>query len=693
MSTRRSGDRPEEEGYWDAIGEEEEGPHLFWVPAHLHPEIAPSEFRAFLKEHARAASDEGHEGSSEGSEESHDDKPLPFPGPARSLSTGVARKKSMLSRQYRGNDTDEEDPQPVRRSRGSIYGGPQLTINDLQKIDELAQDADPAKLRAVLRRSLSLNVAPSFLDKADALPDNTDEADSPIIVPRPGQILRRAARTKIRKPNLPGDGGGHRFASTRRAGRTNSASAVLSSQDDHRSESDHTTESEPHAQAQTLAPPEDDWHSDRPLSYTDESIIFDAYADRRDSMTSLASDEAPLDPAPAVMPVKHPEPEPVVEETMSEPELYHPAPQRHIGPIEPPESQRTPSPPRSQTASPASSDLHLPPSQTPAHPIPGAPATAAARKEKKGGLFGMGKKSKKDKDSEKETGFFGSLFGSGKSKKPDDSTGNFSGGQAAAAALLGASKSKSPAPPHSQLPNQPPIQPSANGTYARYPIHVERAVYRLSHIKLANPRRPLYEQVLISNLMFWYLGVINKQQQEEKVRAAEKEREEREKKDKEKDKGGKSKPGGNGRKAEMAVRGPQYEMQNRQMAEEYHQQRPASAPPAGDRQFHLPARQQRVQSAGEVEFGYNVGANGGAGPQGLPPGAMAPQATSPSSQTIINSINSGAYGGGGPYPSMSRPKSAGKGSSGSMGSRKHREGSEEDTPLNQLGGSLGRKAR
>ncbi|EUC55618.1 GTPase-activator protein for Rho-like GTPase family protein [Rhizoctonia solani AG-3 Rhs1AP] len=678
--------RPEEEGYWDAIGEEEEGPHLFWVPAHLHPEIAPSEFRAFLKEHARAASDEGHEASSEGSEESHDDKPLPFPGPARSLSTGVTRKKSMLSRQYRGNDTDEE---PVRRSRGSIYGGPQLTINDLQKIDELAQDADPAKLRAVLRRSLSLNVAPSFLDKADALPDNTDEADSPIIVPRPGQILRRAARTKIRKPNLPGDGGGHRFASTRRAGRTNSASAVLS-QDDHRSESDHTTESEPHAQVhaqtQTLAPPEDDWHSDRPLSYTDESTIFDAYADRRDSMTSLASDEAPhptsLDlaigiAAPAVKPHSDPEP-PVVEETPSEPELYHPAPQRPMVSVESPDSQRTPSPPRSQTASPASSDLHLPPSQTPAHPVaPGGPA----RKERKGGLFGMGKKSKKDKDSEKDTGFFGSLFGGGKSKKPDDSTGNFAGGQAAAAALLGASKSKSPAPPHTQAPNQPPIQPSANGTYARYPIHVERAVYRLSHIKLANPRRPLYEQVLISNLMFWYLGVINKQQQEEKERAAEKEREEREKKDKEKDKdkGGKSKPGGNGRKAEMAVRGPQYEMQNRQ----------ASG------QFHLPARQQRVQSAGEVEFGYTVGANGGAGPQGLPPGAMAPQATSPSSQNIINSINSATYGGGGggPYPPMSRPKSAGKGSSGSMGSRKQREGSEEDTPLNQLGGSLGRKAR
>ncbi|KAJ1307007.1 hypothetical protein OPQ81_007987 [Rhizoctonia solani] len=724
MSTRRSGDRPEEEGYWDAIGDEEEAPHLFWVPAHLHPEIAPSEFRAFLKEHARAASDEGHEGGSEAtsSEEGSDDKPLPFPGPARALSTGVTRKKSMLSRQYRPGTNDEDDePQPVRRSRTSIYGGPQLTINDLQKIDELAQDADPAKLRAVLRRSLSLNVAPSFLDKADALPDNTDEADSPIIVPRPGQILRRAARTKIRKPNLPGDGGGHRFASTRRANRTNSASAIVSTLDDHRSESDHTTESEPHAPAPlTLAPPEDDWHSDRPLSYTDESTIFDAYADRRDSVTSLTSDEAQypaltpsLDlalgvPAPAVTPTKQePEPEPAVErveEPAPEPELYHPAPQRHLIPAEEPAPQRTPSPGRSQTASPASSDLHLPQSQTQAQPVPvpipaapvSAPASAPTRKEKKGGLFGMGKKSKKDKDSEKETGFFGSLFGGGKSKKPDDAHGTFAGGQAAAVALLGASKSKSPAP--TQPTTQPPIQPSANGTYARYPIHVERAVYRLSHIKLANPRRPLYEQVLISNLMFWYLGVINKQQQEEKERAAEKEREERERKEKEKEKSGGKGKGGNGRKAEMPVRGPQYEMQNRQMAEEYtqqqQQQRPASAPPM-DRQYHLPSRQQRVQSSGDAEFGYSPGTNGGGGTPGLPPGAMAPQgphSPTSSSQTLVSNLNSAAYGGGGPYPPMSRPKSAGKGSSGSLGSRRPRE-SEEDTPLNQLGGSLGRKGR
>lgn len=54
-----------------------------------------------------------------------------------------------------------------------------------------------------------------------------------------------------------------------------------------------------------------------------------------------------------------------------------------------------------------------------------------------------------------------------------------------------------------------------NGGYeidpCRMPINTERAIYRLSHVKLANPRRPLHEQVLISNMMFWYLGVIEQE--------------------------------------------------------------------------------------------------------------------------------------------------------------------------------------
>ncbi|CAO3611991.1 unnamed protein product [Cunninghamella blakesleeana] len=49
----------------------------------------------------------------------------------------------------------------------------------------------------------------------------------------------------------------------------------------------------------------------------------------------------------------------------------------------------------------------------------------------------------------------------------------------------------------------------------RLPLHIERTVYRLSHVKLANPRRPLRDQVIISNFMFWYLSIISQQQHQQ----------------------------------------------------------------------------------------------------------------------------------------------------------------------------------
>lgn len=127
---------------------------LFWVPARLHPEIAPAEFRQFLKEHARTPNDAAQLGrtSSLGS------------------GVGLGRKKSMLSRQYDPSEkasVEEEKVVPMRRNRTSVFAnpGPQLTISDLQKLEELAEEAsqssDPSKLRSVLRRSISLNVAPS----------------------------------------------------------------------------------------------------------------------------------------------------------------------------------------------------------------------------------------------------------------------------------------------------------------------------------------------------------------------------------------------------------------------------------------------------------------------------------------------------------------------------------------------------
>ncbi|KAG6829882.1 hypothetical protein H0H92_003151 [Tricholoma furcatifolium] len=702
-----------------------------WVPASVHPEIAPAEFRAFLKEHARLSPT-----SEDGSPSLDRSDSLS----SASSASGLGRKKSMLSRQYRPHENDgveNEQVVPLRRNRSTLsYNqGPQFSIDDLQKLEELAEEAsvsdDPSRLRDVLRRSLSMNVSPSAISQMNEMPDIGDEADAPIIVPPPGQILRRAARTKIRKPGLPGDGGGHRFgagASRRKPTRSQTAPSEPRTSDVSSSDNGESVESG--SVERRSMPFSDEGSSQRPESFSEETSIFDAYVREDD-------EEAP---SPAIITSSPPstqidlpdEPQPLLSSGIQPellealgPVIHHPQPQRLLSPPQPsPEQQpsRTPSPPEPLSpAAPEPLSPAAPEPLSPAAPEPPSPAAPErpplvqgpppsflsttpsppppSRKEKekdKKGLFGKwgsdksGKKAKqKDLESkersaekEKESGFFGSLFGS--KKKQDEgpppllSPGHT--GRETAQALLGAPKSRSPVSPGLA----PGLGPN---NYSRYPIHVERAIYRLSHIKLANPRRPLYEQVLISNLMFWYLGVIHKaqnpqpspavqgpqsptgstethhtdeaeaererEQQEQRQRAErekqEKERLEREMEMKKKESGRKGSltkapPPGVARRAETPVRGPQYEMQHREMQQEYHgypngvsqqggsMHRSASAPvlnPNGQQQYArspqpaLPTQLQPI-SVGE-QFYYSPDNMQKPQQPRLPPGAMSPE--------------------------------------------------------------------
>ncbi|KAI0718092.1 hypothetical protein C8T65DRAFT_101166 [Cerioporus squamosus] len=603
---------------------------LFWVPARLHPELAPKEFKEFLQEHSRAAP-EGAQAAA--------------PGRANSVGpSGLGRKRSMLSRQYKPSANDgvgeeEEQVVPLRRNRTSYAPPvPQLTINDLQKLEELAEEAsksdDPSRLRSVLRRSLSLNIAPSVIDQMDDLRDPGEDVDSPIIIPAPGQALRRTARTKIRKPGT-GEGA-HRFTGRSRRKSIGRAATMEPRSSSDLSSSDHgdidTIRRVPKATDGAPAVPP----LPRPESYSVETAIYDAYAQEEaereiapveapalsrspDIVTSLVPDAGHLVDEPDH---EEPEPSPTPTLTPTGPIIHHPQPQRALAPpsSDSPIPQRTPSP---STPSASTPDLTTSPStsesfhqqrpslQGASSYHPPSPSHSEHRREKdKKGLFGKwggdkgGKKHKEkghDREKEKDGSFFGSLFGSKKKQEEPQSVTSNSAGREAAAALLGASKSSKNyvSPPSPQL-----------GMYARYPIHVERAIYRLSHIKLANPRRPLYEQVLISNLMFWYLGVINKtgqngqgpaqgqnanagatgvqagatgaapsekeraekerREQEERERA-EKEREKQEKKESQR-RGSLTKPapsGSSSRRAETPVRGPQYEMQHRAMEQGY----------------------------------------------------------------------------------------------------------------------------
>ena len=149
--------------------------HLFWVPAHLHPELAPGEFRAFLQEHT---------GTIEGDPSGTPGAMLrrAASGVVGKDNDGLGRQRPMLSRQYRpreGDGEEEEKIVPVKRTC-SIYNksGPQLTISDLQKLEPLADQAsksnDPTKLLSIIRRSMSLNLLLScewlFLDSVSTIP-------------------------------------------------------------------------------------------------------------------------------------------------------------------------------------------------------------------------------------------------------------------------------------------------------------------------------------------------------------------------------------------------------------------------------------------------------------------------------------------------------------------------------------------
>ena len=484
----------------------------------------------------------------------------------------------------------------------------------------------------------------------DDIPPMPDEADAPIIVPPPGQILRRAARTKIRKASLPGDLEGRGFSARRRRPAAKVTEPRTSSD---LSSNDHTSEQgdipEQIKRPRTFSNESitsDEYPPHRSDPYGEETSIYDAYA-REDPESEIMRSFQSLMTPPLSLTLPADDPisssadaasEPSSIYPTPEPELQHPQPQRIniAAPIE--ETPRTPSP--DFTLVPTTEETIVTPTLTDI-PVTTEKLTSPAQKKEKDrrGLFGKwgssdkngkrlakaerdrekeAQRAEKEKEKERESGFFGSLFSS--KKKQDDSSSQTSGftgsGRETAAALLGASKG---------LPTSPSPQPGFQGPYARYPIHVERAIYRLSHIKLANPRRPLYEQVLISNLMFWYLGVINKTQnptpaapptqgtadaapvqqiseQEEAERRkaeeqqrAENERLEREKQEREKERERererelqqqqqqqreksrrgtltKANPAQQGprRAGEMLVKGPQYEMQHRVMEQEYH---------------------------------------------------------------------------------------------------------------------------
>lgn len=100
------------------------------------------------------------------------------------------------------------------------------------------------------------------------------------------------------------------------------------------------------------------------------------------------------------------------------------------------------------------------------------------------------KSSGSDGKREKDPGLFSTLFG-GKKKNEREAIGKKQ-----------VSRNLSPDPPQRLL------KPDIDYNWTRFSILEERAIYRMAHIKLANPRRALHSQVLLSNFMYSYLAKV-----------------------------------------------------------------------------------------------------------------------------------------------------------------------------------------
>ena len=158
-----------------ADASEDDSSRLFWVPARLHPELAPTEFKSFLDSKTEQIKRRSGELSSASS---------PSSSRASSLSAGDAgglrRKKSMLSRQIDSSAGYQDGADRLERKRS------------------LSRKDHPAEPNPNLEELESL--VSGDLSKRTSLESQALEENGDVILPSvPGSSLKRSTRTNYRR--------------------------------------------------------------------------------------------------------------------------------------------------------------------------------------------------------------------------------------------------------------------------------------------------------------------------------------------------------------------------------------------------------------------------------------------------------------------------------------------------------------
>ncbi|PYH67764.1 putative telomere silencing protein Zds1 [Aspergillus vadensis CBS 113365] len=585
--------------------DENDASRLFWVPARLHPELAPKEFKSFLESKTEQIK-----------RKSGDFSTL---GPEREGSIGgLRRKRSMLSRQIDTSQGYTDGAERLERKRSQSKRdslGP-----NLHELETIVNDSKPRVPNAT-----------NILDGIQKLGISTDE-DKPILPPAPpSHSLRRSTRTQYRKAGSLKKG--EKAPYSKRVARTSDADERVTSPTGSAGGqavlgltrmSTDPTPSSTRAQAAAKSTPGAPQAPVATTSTTIASSSVDSAVEQSQPANDRSYDAASSDPsnkasAPAQSRQWHSRISSNGRSTVDVPPSEQKIPE--IIETPPPGTPTTPSTPTSQShaspKAPAGQDRmqERSSSKRSAHsrtqkettptfndfantpqPLPGNTTrtdslsyiptfedrkTDSKEKEKEtkeskkskdkkdseGGrksswhwLLGSedkDKEKKKDKDSdskklkaklvdkvhetahalpsssdssqrgresvavdrldpkleeerrkdnarrasgeskkEKESGLFSSIFGGSRKKSSGDSSHHSHHHKKSA------SRNLSPDPPVREL------RPDVDYAWTRFSILEERAIYRMAHIKLANPRRALYSQVLLSNFMYSYLAKV-----------------------------------------------------------------------------------------------------------------------------------------------------------------------------------------
>ncbi|KAI9712751.1 MAG: ERMES complex Ca(2+)-binding regulatory GTPase gem1 [Bogoriella megaspora] len=165
--------------------DEDDASRMFWVPARVHPELAPTEFKTFIEEKVdrlrRRSGGEESLLSSNGVER-------------QGSGGGLRRKKSMLSRQIDSPNGYQDGAERLERRRSGISRKGSERQTNLHDLEELVKDPSG------IMRSLSIDTARPSNDSGIEIGPLEDR---PILPPAPtGQTLKRSTRTTYRKGSL-----------------------------------------------------------------------------------------------------------------------------------------------------------------------------------------------------------------------------------------------------------------------------------------------------------------------------------------------------------------------------------------------------------------------------------------------------------------------------------------------------------